>query len=219
MTRGLFLVFEGIDGSGKSTQVERLVHTLRAAGHDVVQTREPHDCPAGRRIREMARSGKRVAPEEELAWFVEQRHDHVREVVTPALEAGRTVVCDRYFLSSVAYQGARGLDAAAILEASEAAFPIPDLVLLVVLEPALGMARVGSRGEPAEPAFEDLAFQERVAEQFTHIDRPYVERVDGRGDAETVASRVATALRGRLGLVVYPSSSPTTSERRERSDP
>ena len=200
--RGTFVVFEGIDGSGKSTQARQLAERLRAAGHDVVETREPYDCPAGRKIRQMARSSERVAPEQELAWFQEQRREHVRDVIAPALRAGRIVVCDRYFLSTVAYQGARGLDAAAILRESEAAFPIPDLVLLVRIDVTAGLARASERGGVAEPAFEEAGFLERVSEQYAAIDRDYIEPIDGAPDPQTVATAVSRALSVRLGLVV-----------------
>ena len=125
MNRGILLVLEGIDGAGKSTQLARLAHRFSEAGREVVTTREPYDCDAGRRIRAMARSGETVAPATELAWFVEQRREHVADVIEPALSRAAVVISDRYFLSTVAYQGARGLDAGEILAASEAAFPVP----------------------------------------------------------------------------------------------
>ncbi len=198
MNRGLYLAFEGTDGSGKSTQLPRLAARFEAAGRRVVRTREPYDCPAGRAIRAMARSGKRVSPERELAWFVEQRRAHVREVVRPALARGDVVLSDRSFVSSAAYQGARGLDAAAILAASEAEFPRPDLVLWLDLPAEEGLARAAARGEPGEPAFEERAFLERVRETMTALGRDYVVRVDARGDPDAVAQRVADAVRSRL---------------------
>jgi dTMP kinase len=200
VNRGTFVVFEGLDGSGKSTQLERLARALEAAGHTVTCTREPHDCPAGRRIRAMARSGERVAPGEERAWFEEQRREHVRDVIAPALARGAVVLCDRYFLSTVAYQGARGLDWRAILDESEAAFPLPDLVLLLEIDPAEGLARVGGRAGSAEPAFEEAGFLARVAEIFHAVERPYVERIDARGTPDAVEARVRAAVRRRLGL-------------------
>ncbi len=199
MKRGLYLVLEGTDGSGKSTQLPRLAARLEAAGRRVVRTREPYDCPAGRAIRAMARSGRRVAPEQELAWFVEQRRAHVREVVRPALARGDVVLSDRSFVSSAAYQGARGLDAAAILAASEGEFPVPDLVLWLDLPVADGLARAASRGDPHEPAFEELAFLERVRATMAALGRDYVARVDAAGAPEAVESRIADVLAQRLG--------------------
>jgi dTMP kinase len=198
VNRGLYLAFEGTDGSGKSTQLPRLAARFEAAGRRVVRTREPYDCPAGRAIRAMARSGKRVSPEQELAWFVEQRRAHVREVVRPALARGDVVLSDRSFVSSAAYQGARGLDAAAILAASEAEFPRPDLVLWLDLPVAEGLARAAARGEPGEPAFEERAFLERVRQTMAALGRDYVVRVDASAAPDVVSERIADAVRSRL---------------------
>ena len=134
MNGGRLIAFEGLDGSGKSTQLELLAAHLRATGCDVVTTREPTEFPSGQRIREMARSGELLEPEEELRWFVEDRRVHVDQVIRPELRANRIVLTDRYYLSTVAYQGARGLDYEKILGDSEAEFPIPDLVLLLEID-------------------------------------------------------------------------------------
>lgn len=201
MKRGVLIVFEGLDGSGKSTQLPRLAARLRAAGHRVVETGEPYACPAGRRIRELARRGEETSAQQELELFGEQRREHVRSVIQPALDAGRVVLSDRYFLSTVAYQGARGLDPERILAESEAEFPRPDLVLLLELSPDAGLLRVAARGGTPEPAFEHSGFLERVAERFRALDRPYLERIDAAGDPDRVERRIAQAVARRLGLL------------------
>lgn len=198
--RGRLLVFEGLDGCGKTTQVGALGAALRAAGHDVVQTGEPTDGPSGRRIREMARSGRAVPAAEELRWFVEDRRAHVAEVIEPALAAGRVVVSDRYTLSTVAYQGARGLDWKALLAESEAEFPVPDLVLLLEIDPDAGLARVEARGSHREGVFEERARLARVAEIFRAVDRPYVERIDATPPPDVVHRAVLACVRRRLDL-------------------
>jgi dTMP kinase len=199
--RGRLLAFEGLDGCGKSTQVATLARALEQAGHEVLATREPSDSPAGRRIRSMARSGQGVAPEEELRWFIEDRRAHVAEVIRPALASGLLVLTDRYFLSTVAYQGARGLDAATILADSEAEFPVPDLAILLEIEPELGLARVGDRGAPLDAAFEQREFLERVAANYRALDRPYLARVDARGSEAEVHAAVVSRVRDHLGLL------------------
>ncbi|MAE95269.1 MAG: dTMP kinase [Deltaproteobacteria bacterium] len=201
-TRGAFIVFEGVDGSGKSTQVARLVARLEAGGLAVVVTREPHDCPAGRRIREMARSGEPVTAEQELAWFWEQRREHVRDVIAPALAAGRVVVCDRYYLSSVAYQGSRGLDPEKILRESEAEFPRPDLVLWLDVDVGAGLSRTQARGDPAEPVFEDRSRLEAVADIYRSLSLGELVRIDAAGDEDEVAAAIGQCVSERLGLVV-----------------
>ena len=200
MKHGSLIVFEGVDGSGKSTQLALLGEAMRAAGRDVVETSEPYDCEWGRKIRGMARSAQRVAPEQELEWFLEQRRLHVRDLVGPALAAGRLVLSDRYFLSTVAYQGARGLDAERILAESEAEFPTPDLVLLLEIDPGKGLGRVAERGQPHEPAFEEEAFLERVASIFRSLDRDYIAHIEADADIPTVHQRVLSAVRSRLRL-------------------
>ena len=200
VTRGRFLAFEGLDGCGKSTQVAALPRALRAAGVDVVTTREPTDGATGRRIREMARSGETVPPEQELQWFSEDRREHVAQVIRPALERGQVVVTDRYFLSTVAYQGARGLPVEGILADSAAEFPLPDLVILLEIEPAAGLARVEGRGGLREPVFEKREFLEVVAENFRALDLPYLARIDGGRPEDDVAADVRACVEQRLGL-------------------
>ena len=201
MKRGTLIAFEGLDGCGKSTQVAALARALRDAGRDVLATREPTDGPTGARIREMARSGTVLPPEEELRWFVEDRRAHVRETLEPALAGGRVVVTDRYFLSSVAYQGASGLDWRRILAESEAEFPLPDLVLLLELDVGEGLARAGGRGNAVEGVFERADFLERVAAIFGAVERPYVERIPAAGSVAEVNARIADRVRARLGLL------------------
>ncbi|MCG8589986.1 MAG: dTMP kinase [Proteobacteria bacterium] len=198
LTRGLLVAFEGLDGSGKSTQLARLAARTRAAGHTVVCTREPTAGPYGQRIREMARSGARVPPEQELEWFLADRREHVRDVLAPALTRGDRVLTDRYFLSTVAYQGARGLDADALLAQAEAEFPLPDLVVLTEIDPAAGLARVHARADDPEPAFEEQSFLERVAAVFAGLDRPYLKRVDARGSEDAVEAAIQALLAEHL---------------------
>lgn len=197
---GRLVVFEGLDGCGKTTQLRRLAERLRAAGHDPLVTREPTDGVWGRRIREMARSGNTVDPDEELRWFVEDRREHAAEELRPALAAGRLVLCDRYFLSTVAYQGARGLDWRRILAESEAEFPLPDLVLLYEIAAKQALERVHARGAELETVFERADFLARVAGIFAAIDRPYLERIAAAGSPEEIEADGAAALARRLAL-------------------
>ena len=200
MNGGRLIAFEGLDGCGKSTQLERLAARLRGAGCDIVTTREPTEFPSGQRIREMARSGEELEPEEELRWFVEDRRAHVDEVIVPALRADRIVLTDRYYLSTVAYQGARGLDYEQILADSEDEFPIPDLVLLLEIDPQIAFERVHARGSVIEGVFEQREFLSRVASVFDALDCTYLERVPGDGEPSQIEAIVAERVRERLGL-------------------
>jgi dTMP kinase len=192
--RGILIVFEGLDGCGKSTQLRRAADTLAARSVEFVLTREPTDGPWGRRIREMAKSGEGVAPETELEWFFEDRRQHMREVVEPALAAGRVVLSDRSYISTVAYQGARGLDPAKILADSEAEFVHPDLVLLFEIPAEEGLARVHERGAVAEPVFENLHFLEAVAAIFDTLTVDGLIRIDATRTEEAIAKDVLEIL-------------------------
>jgi len=198
VNRGKLIAFEGIDGCGKSTQLEMLAGALRARGFEVVTTREPTGGRHGRRIREMARSGKPVSPEEELRWFVLDRREHVADVVEPALAEGKLVLTDRYYLSSVAYQGAHGLDPAVILADSEREFPHPDLAVLLRVSPEHGLQRVKARKGPSEPVFEEEVFLRRAARIFDDLGPGYLVHVDGNGSPEQVHERVFDVVDTRL---------------------
>jgi dTMP kinase len=196
---GRLVAFEGIDGCGKSTQLRRFAENARKAGRDVVVTGEPTTGPTGRRIREMARSGTALAPTEELRWFVEDRRVHVREVIEPALAAGRWVVTDRYFLSTVAYQGARGLDFEQILADSESEFPVPDLVVLLEIDTSVALERIRSRGGVIEEVFERKEFLGAVAEVFGAIDRPYLERIAADSAPDALEVEIFERVLARFG--------------------
>jgi dTMP kinase len=197
---GTLVALEGIDGSGKSTQLELLAEVLRGRGHRVVATREPTEGAFGRRIRAMAKGGDPPSRDEELRWFVEDRREHVRDLVGPSLEAGSVVLTDRYYLSTVAYQGARGHDPDRLLRESEAEFPAPDLAIVLEIEPKQGLERVQGRGGPVEPAFEEARFLERVAEILAGIDRAYVVRIDAARPVDEVQADILDLMDSRLGL-------------------
>ncbi len=197
--RGTLIVFEGIDGCGKSTQLRRAAESLTDRGLDIVVTREPTEGRWGRRIREMARSGDGVAPEIELEWFFEDRREHMREIVEPALAAGHIVLSDRSYISTVAYQGARGLDPTKILTESEAEFARPDLILLFELSAKEGLARVHERGGEGEPVFENLDFLERVAAVFETLEIDGLQRIDASRSENEIAAQVLEILELFLG--------------------
>jgi len=192
--RGKLIVFEGVDGGGKSTQLRRAAAALRARGLDILETGEPTKGLWGRKIREMARTTDRVPRETELAWFIKDRREHMRDTVGPALAAGRIVLCDRSYFSTVAYQGARGFDPAKLLAESQAEFGRPDLVLLFDIDPEQGLARVAARGGPHEPAFEELNYLEQVAENFRLLDLEELVRIDAGRDEAAVARDVMAAI-------------------------
>ena len=194
----MLVAFEGIDGTGKSTQIRLLAESLRDMGHNVMVTREPTDGPVGQRIRELFTSRAEVSQEEELELFLADRRQHVAEVIKPALSAGRIVLTDRYYLSTAAYQGAAGLDPAEIIRRNEQFAPVPDLVLLLVVPPALGVKRIRTlRGESLN-AFEQEKELKKVAEIFDLLDRGYIRRIDASQSVEEVQRKVFAAVQQLL---------------------
>jgi len=197
MHRGRLIAFEGIDGTGKSTQQSLLARHLRARGHTVLETREPTDGEYGRRIRALYTNRAAVGPEEELELFLRDRRQHVDEVIRPALERGDIVLTDRYYFSTAAYQGAAGLDPEAIFAAHGFA-PEPDLVLLLVLSPEEGLRRIRqSRGERPND-FEQEGELARVAALFTSFVHPCITRIEADAPVERVQERIRAAVRPLL---------------------
>lgn len=165
MKNGFLIAVEGIDGAGKTTQVGLLEEFLRSRGVDVVRSKEPTDGPWGRKIRESATSG-RLSLEDELAAFIEDRREHVRDVIRPALDAGKTVILDRYFYSTIAYQGVRGANRLAVERQMIDEFPIPNIVLLLDVHEEVGLQRVrAGRGEVPN-AFEQADTLRRCRDVF-----------------------------------------------------
>lgn len=187
---GFLLVIEGIDGAGKSTLARALAAWLRERGRTVIVDREPTDGPHGRALRESAKTG-RLSAQAELNLFVKDRQQHVAEVIAPALERGDVVMLDRYYFSTAAYQGARGLDSAKIIAENEAFAPVPDLVLLLDLEPAAGHQRIDARGQGRDD-FEGGDYLAEVRRIFLSMDRPFIHRLNaGRAPGEVLRAAVA----------------------------
>ncbi len=196
MRKGFLLVIEGIDGAGKSTLQRELADWCQQRGFEVACSREPTDGTYGRKLRESARTG-RLAPDAELELFLQDRAEHVKGLITPSLERGAVVILDRYYFSTAAYQGARGLDPEAIIAANEAFAPIPDLVLLLDLDPASGHARIGQRGSALDD-FEGAAYLADVRRIFLGLNRPFIRRVDAGREMAVVAAECAEILESAL---------------------
>lgn len=201
MAGGRFISFEGIDGSGKSTQMRRLAAALRDAGATVVETREPGGSPGAEQIRRLLVEGEpdRWSPETEILLFTAARRDHLERSIRPALAAGATVLCDRFADSTRAYQGVARADLRGMVDALHArAIGVePDRTLVLDLKPETALARGLARGGP-EDRFERLgaAFQARLRAAFLALAAEFPERcrvVDAAGDPDVVAARVRAA--------------------------
>ncbi len=193
---GFLLALEGIDGAGKSLQARAVAEALRAQGFDVVLTREPTDGPWGQRLRESATRG-RLPPAEELDAFLKDREAHVRDLIRPALAQGQVVITDRYYFSTVAYQGARGFDPEDLLRRNEAIAIEPDLWVLLDLDPAQSLRRVDRRdGRTNE--FEQLSELTRVREIFLAVRKPYRLLLDATRPAAELTAAILAEVERRL---------------------
>jgi len=194
---GLFITFEGIDGSGKSTQARLLADSLQAKGFDALHTREPGGSPGAEEIRRLVLEGDpaRWSAETEILLFTAARRDHLERVIEPALAAGRIVVCDRFADSTRMYQGLRaGLrDVVDKLHALMIGRE-PDLTFIIDMDPEKGHARAKGRGG-TEERFEDFGtdLQVRMRAGFLDLARAFPERcvvIDGDRPVEAVAAEV-----------------------------
>ena len=199
---GLFISFEGIDGSGKSTQVKLLAEKFT----DPVITREPGGSPGAEEIRALLLTGDtdRWSAETEILLFTAARRDHLETTIQPALSAGRTVICDRFADSTRVYQGATRGDLRATVDTLHTAMigREPDLTIIIDMEPATALARGLARGS-GEDRFEDmgLGFQETLRHGFLSLAKAHPNRcvlIDGNRDPAAVAAEIWAHVAGRL---------------------
>ncbi len=194
LKRGVLFVIEGIDGSGKTTQAKRLVETLSRRGYDAVYLREPTDGPSGAEIRRAAQDGTRQGdPEKEYRLFMLDRKENVADSIHPALSAGRVVVLDRYYFSTMAYQGALGLDPERIRRENEGFAPVPDRVFYLSMTVEEGLKRI-SRNRGSFTSFEKAEYLEKVKAIFDErvASLPYTVIIDGMNGQDDISDEIRT---------------------------
>ena len=209
---GYFITFEGVEGCGKTTQIKLLYEFLTARGISTVLTREPGGCPIADKIRAILldAENREMSPLAELMLYAAARAQHVTEVISPALEAGKIVLCDRFCDATVAYQSfGRGIDRNVIdtlnIQACQGASP--DLTVLVDCDPSVGLERARRRIEatsgPREERFEleELAFHHRVRDGYRQLAADQPERfliIDGSDSIENIFATISTQLLTRI---------------------
>lgn len=197
MSQGLFIVIEGIDGTGKSTQSKRLAEWFRSRGREVVLSREPTDGPWGKKLRESATTG-RLSAEEELECFLNDRREHVEMSIKPALAEDKVVILDRYYFSTMAYQGARGFDPLEIRARNEAFAPQPDLLLILDLSVESAHGRIGARGDTANE-FEQRDTLTRCREIFLSLrDEPFACVIDAEPSLNEVTADILSVVTAKF---------------------
>lgn len=203
---GLFITIEGPDGSGKSTQIKKLAEYLKKKGSAVIVTREPGGTKISERIREIIldRENIEMDPVTEALLYAASRAQHVAEVIQPALESGKTVICDRFVDSSIVYQGiGRGLGVEAVENVNRIAVKniLPQITFLFQLCPEVGLERKTEQGEKDRLEQEALDFHQRVFEGYQGLKALYPQRivvVDANRSIEEIHKDIVLAIEERL---------------------
>ena len=203
---GYFISFEGIDGSGKSTQIQKLSKFLETLGFDVMITREPGGSIGGEEIRNLLLQGDvdRWSAETEILLFTAARRDHLERIILPALEHGKVVICDRFTDSTRMYQGMRGPNLRNLVDMlNEKIINCdPDLTIIIDINPQISLMRAKSR-KTVEERFEDFGveMQLKMRQGFIELAREFskrIEVVDGQQSVENLARDICTIVKARL---------------------
>lgn len=187
--KGLLIVLEGIDGGGKSTQAQMLIERLRRRGWDTVYYREPSQGKWGRKIKDLALQADAITPEQELELFQKDRRENVEKNLKPALAQNKIIILDRYYFSTIAYQGAKGIDTRKIQEMNEKFVVKPDLVFILDVDAACGLERIKDRG-PKDLLFEREEYLVKVRAIFNQLRGDNIFHIDANRRVEDIADEI-----------------------------
>ncbi len=198
LDRGYLIVFEGIDGTGKSTHCRLLGDYLESKGVRVRRLFEPTKGKWGLKIRKILKEGRGdVSPDEELSWFMNDRREDVENNIKPGLENNEVVILDRYYYSTAAYQGALGLDPEWICRENEAFAPQPDIVFLFTTRPEECLERI-QKSRTEQSSFEMLDYLQKVQHIFESFSDPFICRIDTTPPPDAVHKK----LRGKVDALI-----------------
>ena len=204
--KGYFISFEGIDGSGKSTQIQKLAEFLGALDFDIVITREPGGSVGGEEIRNLLLQGNvdRWSAETEILLFTAARRDHLEQIILPALEEGKIVICDRFTDSTRMYQGMRGVNLRNLVDTlNEKVIKFdPDLTIVIDINPEISLKRAKSR-KIVEERFEDFGvdLQMKMRKGFLELAKEFgnrIEVVNGKQSIDKLAQDICSLVKARL---------------------
>ena len=204
--KGYFISFEGIDGSGKSTQIQKLAEFLKGRDFDIVITREPGGSKGGEEIRNLLLQGNvdRWSAETEILLFTAARRDHLERIILPALEEGKIVICDRFTDSTRMYQGMRGVDLRNLVDTlNEKVIKFdPDLTIVIDINPEISLKRAKSR-KIVEERFEDFGvdLQMKMRKGFLELAKEFsnrIEVVNGQQSIDNLAKDICSLVKAKL---------------------
>lgn len=198
--KGVFIVFEGIDGSGKTSQTFLLKEFLDKKGYDVILLREPTEGAWGKKIRTLLSNGRKgVSPEEELNLFIEDRKENINKNILPAIKGNKIIVQDRYYFSSIAYQGALGIDPRQIRAMNEAFAIKPDLLFYLEIKSALGLKRIDKSRKEKRDTFEKKLYLDKVKKIFDSFQDPFIIKINGSLSSNSVQKNIQKVVINKLG--------------------
>ena len=204
--KGYFISFEGIDGSGKSTQIQKLANFLKGRDFDIVITREPGGSKGGEEIRKLLLQGNvdRWSAETEILLFTAARRDHLERIILPALEEGKVVICDRFTDSTRMYQGMRGVNLRNLVDTlNEKVIKFdPDLTIVIDINPEISLQRAKSR-KTVEERFEDFGadLQMKMRKGFLELAKEFsnrIEVVNGQQSIDNLAKDICSLVKAKL---------------------
>lgn len=198
--RGWLIVFEGIDGTGKSTQCSKMEGYLNKNGIAAVRFREPTDGIWGQKIRNMLNSGRgETTREEELTWFNKDRQEDVKKNILPALINKKVVLMDRYYYSTAAYQGALGLDSNAILRDNETFAPIPDRAYIFTAPPEVCLKRIKDSRDGFS-AFEKMDYLMMVQKKFNLFKGSHIKQISSISSVGDIHAQLCADIHELIGI-------------------
>ncbi len=195
LKKGFLVAFEGIDGAGKTTQAKLLYEHLTMKGLKVVLSKEPTDSIYGQKIKKLAHGERDLTkPLDEYRLFINDRKIHVENLIKPALQDKKIVILDRYYFSTIAYQGALGLDIEKIKEENESFSPIPEIIFLLNVPPRVGIIRIQKGREEKPNLFEQEKYLSDVSKVFNALNEDYIVTLDGVDGVDIIHNKIINVI-------------------------
>jgi len=189
LKKGILIVFEGIDGCGKTTQAKLLFEKLKSLDFDTILLKEPSSSKWGKEIKKLSLFENSITPEKELKLFIKDREENTNKNVKPSLQEKKIVILDRYYFSTIAYQGAKGIDIDLIKKLNKNIAIEPDIVFILDVEPNIGLERIENR-KKKEKLFERENYLNRVREIYNSLKGKNIFKIDGSKKIDEIRKEI-----------------------------